>query len=114
MSKKTELLAKAAVLGIEGADKLTIPKLEAAIAVAEASLKQLNPKGPKKEGPEQKKVEPLILDLDDVNGYLNIIGIIMVDDVRVQALSSHFMNMIQAKNPQIQSRPPQQPAPQQK
>ena len=111
MSRKTDLQKIAQELGIENYDAMTTKALETAIEAVqgenETKIIPLN-KETKQVGPEGPPVateKPIVLSLDDVNKYLNIIGIVMVDDVRGGILSSHFMKMIQAKNPQIQMQP---------
>mgnify|MGYP003670008506 CR=1 FL=1 len=71
---------------------------------------KLNPKPENqavKPEPIATPVETLEVSLDDVNGFLSIIGIVLVDDIRSQTLSSHFMKMIQSRNPQIKAQPKQ-------
>lgn len=50
----------------------------------------------------EKKLE---LSLDAINGFMNIVGVIMVNDVRGDSLITHFQNMLIQQNPEIKLNP---------
>lgn len=116
MSRKAELQDQAKSLGVE-VEGLTIPQLEEAIKlknnaqkVGVEPIKKEVVKKPDlsealKPASNPPQPAPLVISLADVNSFLNVINIIMVDDIRGASISTHFTKMIQQSNPQIQPAP---------